>query len=175
LLVDFADGEAGREDADRLRDHLSSCPGCRETLAALSTSLARAQAVWAADLEAIQSPPVALPRRRRWWRRSLIGAAAVAAAALLVAVLWPPAGGAPQERPERADSGDRSVASLEREIWRIGVAEQSLAIAEQLDQTPGGRPYAVSRWEFVVAHFPETEAAGRARARLAAAEWRTEQ
>ena len=61
-----------------------------------------------------------------------------------------------------------SAAEIEREIQDAGLAAQMLLAGEMLAQTPGGASYAAERFLSITSRYPKTEAANRARERLAA-------
>lgn len=171
-LVDYADGELDETQRAHVAAHLQACPDCRRRLEALRKSLALAQGVWserAAELE--QIPARATGRGIRTRRRAPWLAIAAAAAVLLVVLR-------PLQSPQPTavvPSGveQRSVAQIEQEIWEVGIASEMLLIGDMLAATPGGEPYAVNRFRFIIKSYDDTEAACEAQTRLAALTERT--
>ncbi len=170
-LVDYADGELPNAESAEVAAHVAGCEHCRHQLAALKHSLALAQVIWndnEADLATVApQPPLRITRPHAAWRsRRRVAAIAAAVALLATAGLYhrtvhqnPPATVQPSESP--------TLRELELQIARAGVAMQLLTAADILAEQPGGEEFACERYRYVVASYPDTEAALQSKSRLA--------
>ena len=171
-LVDYADGELADAEFAEVAGHVARCDICRGQLAALGQSLALVQAIWIdneADLAAV-SPQPALRSTRpqvawRSWRR----VAAIAAAVALLATVGLYHRTVRQDVPAAVQRSESpTVRELELQIARAGIAMQLLTTADILAEQPGGDKFACERYRYVVAAYPDTEAALESEARLTA-------
>ena len=166
LLVDYADGDLPAEDSARVTEHVAGCDECRCTLAALRRSLELAGAVWQADEASLAGVRIPIAQRRRGTRRWM---PALAAAAILLAVgvasLWWRR--TPAEQPTAGPAG-QTIAEQEETLNKVGAAAQLLAAADCLAEQPGGLEIAVERYRYIIATYPQTDAASAAAARVRA-------
>ena len=159
-LAAFCEGQSNEAERNRVQRHLERCPVCRETVAALTQSMDQLRDHWQRQEEAwrqrhggFKTPGSGMPRR---W-------IAAAAAGVLVAsglgIWWPRPG-----VPVTEERFDPTV--LKRELDRAAVAAQLLAAADLLARQPGGRPYAVKRYQYVIRQFPDRRERDLAQDRL---------
>jgi len=89
LIPFYADGEIGREDADRVRSHLAGCPSCRKEYDAVSALLGRAADILAEPVSVDPGAYLAALRRRIDDKRriSFFPYRAIAVAAAVLAVV----------------------------------------------------------------------------------------
>jgi hypothetical protein len=159
-LSEYVDGELPRHERDALESHVTDCPRCAVTLAALRAVVARAQSLEdlppAEDLWpgiAARIAPAAGRRRApvplafpAWWQRRLdvslpqLAAAAVVLAALAAGAMWLAMSRSPLRAP--LDAAAPPVASREPEA-RERTPDSTPAVAEAPTADPG--PVAAQR------------------------------
>jgi anti-sigma factor RsiW len=170
-LVDYADGELPDTESAEVAAHVAGCEHCRRRLAALRQSLALAQVIWndnEADLAAVAPQPVLriTPPHAAWRSRRRV--AAIAAAVALLAMIGLYHRTVHQNPPATVQPSRLSTAhELALDIERAGVAMQLLAAADILAEQPGGEEFACERYRYVLATYPDTEAALQSESRLA--------
>ncbi|MBU0617069.1 MAG: zf-HC2 domain-containing protein [Planctomycetes bacterium] len=170
-LVDYADGELPDAESAEVAAHTARCERCRRQLAALGQSLVLAQVIWndnEADLAAVAPQPgLRITRPHAAWR-SRRRVAAIAAAAVLLATVGLYHRTVRQDVPAAVQRSESpTVRELELQIARAGIAMQLVAAADILAEQPGGGEFACERYRYVVATYPDTEAALQCKSRLA--------
>ncbi|MFC1762545.1 anti-sigma factor family protein [Planctomycetota bacterium] len=156
-LVDYADGLLDEETSREVAEHLASCVSCRDKVDALNRSLDLIQTIWQDNLEqSIQAAVVPIrsgSRLRRW----LYGGPA-AAAVLLVLLL-----AIYRYAPSRQAYSPVTVEQLEYQIEAEASAARLLATAELLSQKPHAAELAQSQYQYLLDHYPATQAGIQAR------------
>jgi anti-sigma factor RsiW len=172
-LVDYADGELPDAESAEVAAHVADCEHCRRQLAALRQSLALAQVIWndnEADLVTVapqQALRITHPHAAWRSRRRVAAVAAVAAAVALLAIVGLYDRTVPQNPPATVQPSESlAVRELELEIARAGIAMQLLTAADILAEQPGGEEFACERYRYVLATYPDTEAAVQSESRL---------
>ncbi len=188
LLVDYADGEVSRADAQRVAGHLETCLDCRTELRLLEQSLELAQAVWQESARATTGTvevAVERPTQRgsiqRWQRRWALAALAATVIVALLTLPWllPHAGPAriAQQAPNPktpATGGSRSPESatmgeeeIERYLAREAAAARLRAAAELLATQPGLEEHRQRAERYIIETYGDTEAGRELSARTA--------
>lgn len=153
LLVDFADGALAHDEAERVSAHVEHCPHCHAMVEALRQSLQCAKVLWQDNLRDTQT---VRSGARRVWR--YVGVAAGLALSLGSVLFWStrhkPAAKAP------------TLAEMEHRIASAGAAAQLLAATDQLETQASLQDVAQNQYRYIVAQYPDTEAAIQARLKL---------
>ena len=163
-LVAYTDGELSPSEAERISEHIATCPDCQALTEALERSLQVTQAIW--QTSQAQWPETRSFDRIRSNRLSFGKAMAVAASILLVlgaGAIWRLLS-EPSERI-RTISEEAKVAELKFKIADSSDAARLLAAAELLSRYPEARSGLQQRYRHIVETYPETAAAGEARLR----------
>ena len=147
-LVAYADSDLSPDRAKQIEAHIADCRICRTMLDALERSLHVTQVIWRTD-EAQWSKMLRLdkPKSSRRWLRPVLAVAASILLVLGVAAIW----------RILFESREPTMAEIEVAANRAAMAAQMLAVADLLSSQPGGRQYAVERYNDVITSFPETE------------------
>lgn len=173
-LVDFADGALPADESAQVAEHVADCEKCRAQSEALRRSLGLAREIWDdadAQLAALDPPgePTERPERRFPWALWFPVSVAASVALLVTSGLLFKAG---RDAPISPAPSPPVVATdtLEQIKFRIaqeGVASRMLGAADLLANQPGGEDIACERYRYVLATYPETQAATECEARLA--------
>ncbi len=147
-LAAFIGGQLSEEQRAQVQRHLEQCPACQDMADALTQSLDLLQSQWQDQQQAWnqQHGDFKAPRPSRS-RRWLTAVAAMLVLALGLRLWWPQT-----EVTITEESLDPTTLHLELE--RAAVAAQLLAAADLLAQQPGGKPYAIKRYQYVMQQFP---------------------
>ena len=170
-LVDYADNDLPPNETDAVAAHLDSCEDCRSTLANLQRSLELTRVVWADNLACDDTSDATLnitraPSRPTRRVRSAAGLITAGIAALIITGVFlapPPT----REIPVAPTPTTHNLNEIKNQIARAGVAMQMLMAADLLAEQPGGRDFACERYRYLLAAYPETEAAAESNQRLA--------
>lgn len=152
-LVDFTDGTLAGDEEERVQAHIEHCPHCRATVEALRQSLRCAEVIWRDNLCDTQAVRV---RPHRLWRRLAVAASTLLACGL--AMFW-------SSRPRPLLEAP-TLAEIEQRIAAAGTAARLLAATDQLEAQASLRGMAENQYRYILAKYPDTEAAVEARLRL---------
>jgi hypothetical protein len=178
LLVDYADNELPAERRYQVETHLGDCEHCRRLLAALRHSEDVTRTVWQKAYDQVVNlrPADISPVRRR--RPIYIGVATAAAIVLafLTALTWRAllASGPRQPSPPLVNQPAIAVVlhltpeQVRRNVNAAGTSIALLASVDWLAEQPANRQIACQQYEFITRMYAGTQAAERAKARLAA-------
>lgn len=170
-LVDYADGELPDSESAEFAEHIARCDHCRSRFVALQESLDLARIIWGdseAGLATAGPESASKPTRPRVAWHPVRWAAAIAAAVALLVVFGLYQRSVRQDVPAVMEhAAPTTLRELELQIARAGIAMQLLTAADILAQQPGGEDYACERYRYVVASYPDTEAAVQSESRLA--------
>ncbi|MBN1363022.1 MAG: hypothetical protein JW993_20655 [Sedimentisphaerales bacterium] len=153
LLVDVADGVLADDVAGQVTSHLERCLRCRRLVEDLRQSIRCATILWQDNLHSTQVVPI---RSRGLWRYVAVAAGVV----LAVGAAWFSTG-RPKPRP-----GTLTLAEMEQRIVAAGSAARLLAATDELQEQTTLRDVAESQYRYILAKYPDTEAAVQARAKL---------
>ncbi len=156
LLIDYADNQLSVSESGRVKGHLSNCPDCSQKLEALQQSLSLTQSLWQQNLSKIDDIkiPAAKRARLKWpWP----AAAAILLTAGIFAIFSTET--APIEPPQPL----LTLAQIERDINRAGIAAKHLAAAEQLKKYPDGETMVQNQYRYIAKAYPNTTAAVKAK------------
>lgn len=163
-LVAYADGDLSPGEAEKVSEHIATCPDCQAVTEALERSLQVTQAIWQTG-EAQWSETLSFNRVTPG-RRTFKKLAAVAASVLLIlgaGAIWRLLS-EPSERT-RVISEETKVAELKLKIADSSDAARLLAAAELLSKYPEAESGLKQRYRHIVETYPETAAAAKARLR----------
>jgi len=164
-LVDYVDGELSERDAAEVQEHLGRCDRCRAAVDALRRSLDLARVIWTDAQEQLKTVKVHILPRSAWFLRPR---AALAAACILLvitgSILWKHL--SPSPTPTSRGPAETTLAEIKRTISRSAISIQLLASANILAEYPDGRAIAQEHYRYIVAAYPETDAAAKASAQL---------
>jgi len=159
LLIDYADGQLGTEQSNRVAEHLTECDRCRTLLEGLDKSLELTGVIWEDGLRQTDfigaERPGSVAERLRPWCIATVAAVLVIAA---TCILWPLMREPSQEPP--------TFAEIEQKIAEAGNAARVLAAADLLAQYPEAKAAANRQYRYIIETYPDTTAATAARARI---------
>lgn len=164
-LAAYADGDLPATEAERITEHIATCPDCQTVVEALERSLHVTQAIWRTSQT--QWPETHSFDRIVPKRQPLKKLFAVAASILFVlgaGAIWLVL----SESSERTDltSEETKVAELRLKIADSGDAARLLAAAELLSKYPEAKSSVEQRYRHIVETYPETTAAAEAQLKL---------
>jgi predicted anti-sigma-YlaC factor YlaD len=164
-LVAYADGDLLPGEAEKVAEHIATCPDCQAVAEALERSLQVTQAIWkTGQVLWPETCPFDRTRSNRWSARK---AAAIAASVLLLAgvgLTWQLL--TERGEPRRVIDEELTAAEIEIRASRAALAAQMLAVADLFASQPGGKEYAVKRYNYLIDSFPGREESAQARLRL---------
>lgn len=164
-LVAYADGDLSPNEAERIAEHIATCPDCQVVTEALERSLQVTQAIW--QTGQAQWPETHSFDEVRANRRSFMKVIAVAASILLVlasGVLWRLLS-KPGDHTHMI-SDEVKIAELRLKIADSSDAAQLLAAAELLSKYPEVESRVKQRYRYIVETYPETIAAAKAKLKI---------
>ena len=164
-LVAYADGELSSSEAERIAEHIATCPECQVVTEALEHSLQITRAIW--QTGQAQWPETRSFDRTTPIRPSLKKLATVAASILLIlgaGVTWRLLS-EPSERT-RVISDEVKIAKLRLEIAESSHAARLLAATELLSKYPEASSSVEQRYRHIAETYPETAAAAKARLKI---------
>lgn len=163
-LVAYADGELPPSGAERITEHIATCPNCQAVTEALERSLQITQAIWqTGQAQWLETHSFDKIKSNRW---SFSKMAAIAASILLIlgiGALWQSLS-EPSERTRMIDE-QAKIAELRLKIADSSDAARLLAAAELLGKYPEVASSTERRYRHIVKTYPETAAAAEARLR----------
>jgi hypothetical protein len=161
-LIAYVDGELSPGEAEKITEHIATCPECQAEAEALERSLQVTQAIW--QTGRAQWPKTGSFDRikaNRWLFKKV---AAIAAGILLllgVGLTW-----RQLTKPTPPISEELTAAEIEIKANRAAVAAQMLAVADLFASHPGGEDYAVKRYNYIIESFPGGQESAQASLRL---------
>jgi len=164
-LVTYADGDLSPSEAERIAEHIATCPNCQAVTEALERSLQVTQAIW--QTGEAQWPETQSFDRIMPSRQPLRKLAAIAASLLLlvgVGLTWRLL--TERGEPTRVIGTEPTAAEIEIRVNHAALAAQMLAVADLFASQPGGKEYAVKRYNYLIDSFPTREESTQARLRL---------
>ena len=167
MLVGYLDGELGGEELVRVEEHLAGCGGCRVEVEALERSLELVKVVWedgAAELEAVGAGKVM--RKEGFDGLRFLATAAVLALVLGGALVWRVMQGGGEVVEREPVEMELTMAEIEKEVYRAGLAAELLAMADFIGEQPGGEEYAWERYTYLAKTYPDTQGGKTAKIKL---------
>ena len=164
-LVAYADGDLSPSEAERIAEHIATCPNCRSKAEALKRSLQVTKVIWqTSEAQWPKTCPLERFQLSKWSFRKV---AAVAASILMIlgaGAVW-----RMLSRPtERAGiSREQALAvEIKRKIADSGDAARLLAAAELLSKYPEAERDVKQRYQHIAETYPETTSAAKARQKI---------
>lgn len=158
MLVDYTDEQLSPSDSNKVAEHLAKCEHCRKMHNALQKSLELTSVIWAdslAETENIRIPAIKA-RKFRWPRYAVIAASIFLVAT--TSVVW--------RTIIRPKGSELTFADIERKITESGSAARLLAAAELLRENPKAETIVKQQYLHIIATYPETAAAVKAKLRI---------
>ncbi|MHC4741411.1 MAG: anti-sigma factor family protein [Planctomycetota bacterium] len=159
LLVDYADGLLGTEDAAKVAGHLGECDDCRKLVDSLSRSLELTQVIWEDNLsqgsEIIRMPVPAKTSRHSWLRYAAAAVIVIVSGALVT-----------QHAMKESVQTPPTFAEMEQKIAEAGSAARLLAAADLLVGYSNTETIARQQYRRIVETYPHTPAATKAKSHI---------
>lgn len=159
LLVDYADGLLGAEEAAKVASHLGECDDCRRLVGNLNRSLELAEVIWEDNLsQAGETMHMAVPARRtqRSWLKYVAAAAILIVSGVFVT----------QHAMKEPVQTPPTFAEMEQKIAEAGSAARLLAAAELLGGYSNTETIAREQYRRIVETYPHTPAATKAKSHI---------
>ena len=164
-LVAYIDGDLSPSEAERIAEHIATCPDCQVIAEALERSLQVTQAIWqTGEARWPKTRPLEWFQSSKWSFRKV---AAVAASILLIlgaGAVWKML-----SRPTKRASISREQAlavEIKCKIADSGDAARLFAAAELLSKYPEAEGTVKRRYRHIIEKYPETTAAAKARQKI---------
>ena len=164
-LLAHADGDLPPSEAERIAEHITTCPDCQAFAEALERSLRVTQAIWqTAHAQWPETSSFNNVRSQRWSNRKALAVAAGILLIFAVGTAWRLLSDSADE-PNKFNEQEK-IAELRLKIAESSHAAQLLAATELLSRYPEAERAVKQRYRQIAEKYPETAAAAKARLKL---------
>lgn len=164
-LVAYADGELSPSEAERITEHIATCPNCQTVTKALKRSLQVTQAIWQTrETQWLKTRPLERFQSSKWSFRKKAALAASILLVLATGAVWRMIS---RVTEKSSTSREQALAvEIKRKIADSGDAARLLAAAELLSKYPEAERDVKQRYQHIAETYPETAAAAKARQKI---------